>query len=188
MRQLRLADLVEFLEAPAMVEAVGRKPPAGPPYAQVPLRYVASSGVARNDDLACRPGESGNGEEPSRLPFQRPPCATADAILCWRIGSERVGGGTKQDRQVDDLGDRDDAAKPLDLLAEFMAERGDGRGPCSTGSDLPSRSDRHEHGRCPGHRRSRTGSPNDSGGCVSDSVDPEQGGADAPFGILLRES
>ena len=53
--------------------------------------------------------------------------ATAEAMPLLLGRFHRIGGGTQQDRQVDDLGNRDDAAKPLDLFAQFVAEGGDQR-------------------------------------------------------------
>ena len=157
---------------PAAAAAAGRTPPAGPPCAQL-LGERRQLRRAGHDHLPGHPAhlEPGDRHRGLRLD-RRPGHRRRHPLLVGRFRGG--GGGPQQDRQVDDLGDRDDPAEPLDLLAEFVAERRDRRVLAPAGTVGRHDLARHGLGRCRGRRRCRSGWATTSGGRDSAASTPSR--------------
>ena len=124
---LRLADLVELLEDPQGRRQRVGSPPAGPPSAPAPRRTPPVPGCRRRRPSrpTRRTWNRGTGHRGLRLD-RRPGHRRGQPLLAGRLRGVSAAGRSRIVRSID-LGDRDDPAEPLDLLAEFVAERRDRR-------------------------------------------------------------
>jgi hypothetical protein len=178
-----LLNFIEFLEdSNGRSQWVGLSQPIG----HLSQLLCVSTQVLRTSDNDF-PCNSPHLETLLRHQFFRFDCRSrysrCEALLLSRI--DRVGCGTQQDRQINDLGDRHDATEPLDLSAEFMTECGDFR---VLTPAIPIRRDNLANSRA-GDAQSicdiRLAWPL---ACVLalGSCDSQQSGSNIPFRILLR--
>ena len=180
----RLAHFVEFLEDPqGWEQRVGRRQAVG--LASEFLGECRQFLGARHDDLPGDPSDLESRDCHRGLGFHgRPGDDGSHALLSGRIGC--CGGGSEEDRQIEDLGDRDNASQTLHLLAQFVAKRRDG------GVLAPPVAVERQDLADPGTGDVQGVSDVGLAGPVIRRLSRgpfhgEQGVADAPLGLLLRD-